>query len=136
MNKAKRSKQREAILEMLQGVKTHPTADKVYEEVRKTIPNISLGTVYRNLAKLSDESMIQKVGMGTGVEHFDGNPFPHYHVVCNECGVIDDIEAEPLKSFNEWASQMFKGEIYKHSAVFFGKCVKCKNKINPEEEKL
>ena len=67
MNKAKRSKQREAILEMLQGVKTHPTADKVYEEVRKTIPNISLGTVYRNLAKLSDESMIQKVGMVQGL---------------------------------------------------------------------
>ena len=127
MKSTRYSMQREVILKNVLLRKDHPTAEKIYEDVREAIPNISLGTVYRNLAKLSDESMIQKVGMGTGVEHFDGNPFPHYHVVCNECGVIDDIEAEPLKSFNEWASQMFKGEIYKHSAIFFGKCENCKN---------
>lgn len=126
MNTSKRSRQREAILEVLQNTRAHPTADRIYEEVRKNIPNISLGTVYRNLAKLSDENIIIKVGFGSGIEHFDGNPRPHYHVMCTECGAIEDIEAEPLNELNLWASRLFKGEIYKHSAMFFGKCEKCK----------
>ncbi len=129
MNTSKRSKQREAILGVLQNTKVHPTADWVYEEVRKQIPNISLGTVYRNLAKLSDEHMIVKLGLGTGTEHFDGNSSPHYHVMCTDCGAIDDIEAEPLNELNLWAAKLFNGEIYKHSTIFFGKCAKCKNKI-------
>ncbi|MBR5155441.1 MAG: transcriptional repressor [Clostridia bacterium] len=126
MNTSKHSRQRDAILEALRDTKAHPTADWVYEEVRKSIPNISLGTVYRNLAKLSDDNVIVKLGLGTGVEHFDGNPEPHYHVMCTECGAIDDIEAQPLNELNDWASKLFKGEIYKHSAIFFGKCEKCK----------
>ncbi len=124
----KRSKQREAILEVLRETKCHPTADWVYEEVRKSIPKISLGTIYRNLSKLSDENSIIKLGLGTSVEHFDGNPKPHYHVMCSECGAIYDIDAKPLEQLNSWASGFFKGEIYEHSAVFFGKCLECKNK--------
>ncbi len=130
MNTTKRSRQREAILEVLRMTKVHPTADWVYREVRKEIPNISLGTVYRNLAKLSAEKAIVKLGLGTEVEHFDGNSEPHYHVMCTQCGAIDDIEAEPLSELNNWASKIFKGEIYEHSAVFFGKCEKCKIKHN------
>ncbi|MBR5614580.1 MAG: transcriptional repressor [Clostridia bacterium] len=125
MNTSKHSRQRDAILEVLKSTKVHPTADWVYSEVRKTIPNISLGTVYRNLAKLSDENIIVKLGLGTSVEHFDGNPEPHYHVMCTECGAISDIESEPLKELNAWAEKLFKGEIYKHSAIFFGRCDEC-----------
>ena len=127
MNTSKRSKQREAILEVLHNTKTHPTADAIYKEVQKKIPNISLGTVYRNLAKLSEAKTIVKVGAGTGTEHFDGNSIPHYHVVCTVCGAIDDIDAEPLEEINLWAAKLFKGEIYKHSTIFFGKCEKCKD---------
>ena len=127
MKTSKRSKQRESILKVLQGTKTHPTADWVYEEVRKTIPNISLGTVYRNLTRLSDEKAIVKLGLGTGIEHFDGNPQPHYHVLCTECGAIKDIEAQPLDELNAWAAKLFEGEIYKHSTMFFGKCLECSN---------
>ncbi len=125
MNTSKHSRQRDAILEVLKSTKVHPTADWVYSEVRKVIPNISLGTVYRNLAKFSDENIIVKLGLGTSVEHFDGNPEPHYHVMCTECGAISDIEAEPLKELNSWAEKLFKGEIYKHSAIFFGICDGC-----------
>ncbi|MBE7032459.1 MAG: transcriptional repressor [Ruminococcaceae bacterium] len=127
MNTSKHSRQRDAILEVLKGTKVHPTADWVYSEVRKIIPNISLGTVYRNLSKLSDEKAIVKLGLGTSVEHFDGNPDPHYHVMCTECGAIKDIETEPLEEFNEWAKKLFNGEIYKHSAIFFGRCNECQN---------
>ena len=127
MNTSKRSRQREAILEVLRMTNIHPTADWVYYEVRKEIPNISLCTVYRNLARLSEEKTIIKLGIGSGVEHFDGCCEPHYHVVCTECGAICDIDAKPLTELNEWASKQFKGEINEHSAVFFGKCEKCKN---------
>ena len=127
MNTSKHSRQRDAILEVLKGTKVHPTADWVYSEVRKIIPNISLGTVYRNLSKLSDENAIVKLGLGTSVEHFDGNPEPHYHVMCTECGAIKDIETEPLEELNEWAKNLFNGEIYKHSAIFFGRCNECQN---------
>lgn len=125
MNKQKRSKQRDAILKVLQSTKCHPTADWVYEEVRKEIPNISLGTVYRNLAKLSEEQTILKLGIGTTTEHFDGNPNPHYHVLCVDCGRIDDIDAPPLNELNSWAEERYQGKIYKHSAIFFGKCSEC-----------
>ena len=127
MKTSKRSRQRETIMKVLQGTKAHPTADWVYEEVRKTIPNISLGTVYRNLSRLSDEKTIVKLGFGTGIEHFDGNPQPHYHVMCTECGAIKDIEAQPLEELNAWAAKLFEGEIYKHSTMFFGKCSDCSN---------
>lgn len=129
MNTSKYSRQRDAILEVLKGTKIHPTADWVYSEVKKVIPNISLGTVYRNLSRLSDENMIVKLMLGTSVEHFDGNPKPHYHVMCTECGAIDDIEAKPLQELDKWAAKLFDGEIHKHSVVFFGRCAECKNKI-------
>lgn len=125
MNTQKHSKQRDAIIEVLKNTKSHPTADWVYEEVRKSIPNISLGTVYRNLARLSDEHLIMKLGLGTNVEHFDGNPEPHYHVMCTECGRIYDIESPPLVELNGWAEERFSGTVYKHSAVFFGRCNEC-----------
>ena len=127
MNTSKRSKQREAILAVLKGTKIHPTADWVYNEVRKEIPNISLGTVYRNLAKLAEDKTIIKLGIGTGVEHFDACIKQHYHAVCTVCGAISDIDAQPLIELNNWAAKQFNGEIYEHSAVFFGKCEKCKN---------
>ena len=125
MSTTKRSKQRDAILDVLKNTTSHPTADWIYSQVRERIPNISLGTVYRNLAKLSDEKVICKLGLGTDVEHFDGDTSPHYHVMCMECGSICDIHEEPLVKLNEWASGLFKGEIYKHSAIFFGKCEEC-----------
>ncbi len=127
MTMTKRSRQREAILEVIQGTKCHPTADWVYSEVRKIIPNISLGTVYRNLSQLSEKGTIQKLHMGTASEHFDGNPKPHYHVYCTQCGKIDDIEAEPFEKFNSWATGMYDGEIFEHHATFLGKCSQCKS---------
>ena len=123
----KRSRQREAILEVVQSTKCHPTADWVYDEVRKVIPNISLGTVYRNLSMLAENGAIRKLNIGTTVEHFDGNPKIHYHVCCGVCGKIDDIEAEPFKEFNKWAADKFNGEIYEHYTMFVGKCSDCKN---------
>ncbi len=127
MTTTKHSKQRDAILEVVKKTKTHPSADWVYSKVRETIPNISLGTVYRNLSKLAEDNLIQKLAIGLSSEHFDGTVDSHYHVVCKKCGKITDIEGESLASINKWAADKFDGDIYEHSMVFFGKCKTCKD---------
>lgn len=126
MAQQRHSRQRDEIIRVLCSTKSHPTAEWVYEEVKKTIPNISLATVYRNLAKLAEEKRIIKLGLGTNMEHFDGNPEPHYHIVCCDCGRVHDIESPPLDELNKWAAERFMGTVYNHSAVFFGKCNECK----------
>lgn len=87
------SKQREAILLELQSRCDHPTAAQLYEGVRKKIPNISLGTVYRNLASLVESGDIIKLSIGDGFEHFDGNNNFHLHLHCKCCGNVIDVPA-------------------------------------------
>jgi Fur family transcriptional regulator, ferric uptake regulator len=86
------SRQREAILTELCKVKTHPTADEVYDMVRKIMPRISLGTVYRNLDFLSSRGVVLRLGGAGTQKRFDGNPEPHPHLRCSVCGRVDDIE--------------------------------------------
>ena len=87
----KHSKQRDSIKEFLSTRKDHPTADVVYMNVRKSFPNISLGTVYRNLTLLADIGEITRLRVGDGVDHFDFDTSPHCHFVCTECGNISDL---------------------------------------------
>lgn len=83
--------QRRVILEELRKVDTHPTADELYEMVRKRLPKVSLGTIYRNLDLLSSEGIIQKVQVGNSQMRFDGNPNAHMHITCIHCGRVADI---------------------------------------------
>lgn len=121
----KHSKQRDALLSVLKGTRTHPTADWLYQELRKEFPNISLGTVYRNLKMLSDNKTILKLDIGTGTEHYDGFTHEHYHLVCNDCNSISDIEIN-LNALNSKVEELSGGEIQNHSLIFYGKCKKCK----------
>lgn len=124
----KYSKQREAIKNFLMTRTDHPTADVVYMKVREEYPNISLGTVYRNLTLLSDIGQIQKLRVGDGLDHFDGNPIPHYHFVCTECGGVSDIHMDTITAINQTASENFNGTIEGHVAYFYGHCEKCSSK--------
>ncbi len=85
------SRQREAILNVLCSTKSHPTASWIYENVQVTLPNISLGTVYRNLALLESEGVIRKISVGDNHEHFDGDTSQHSHFYCKSCSQITDI---------------------------------------------
>ena len=85
------SRQREAILSVIRSTDTHPTADWIYTETRKIIPNLSLGTVYRNLTELKKSGDIVSVDVGDGKEHFDRDTSPHLHLSCKKCGKISDI---------------------------------------------
>lgn len=117
------SKQREAILNELQHRCDHPTAAQVYEGVKQVIPNISLGTVYRNLASLVESGEILSVSVGDGYEHFDGDKSFHLHLHCKCCGAIIDSRVAEYKIKN---IAEFDGFIPETSVcVVYGTCTNC-----------
>ena len=118
------SKQREAILEVLRCTDTHPTANWIYEQVREIIPNISLGTVYRNLSELSRNGDILSLSVGDGFEHFDYDTSPHAHLHCKACGCIVDakLENDPLAKLSKKMGFTPETTIY----VAYGICQNCK----------
>ena len=107
----KYSRQREAILQFLMTRKDHPTADAVYANIRKEFPNISLGTVYRNLTLLSDRGQLLRLHLGDGVDHFDADTSPHYHFVCERCQAVLDLEMPDIDSIDKLAGANFAGKI-------------------------
>jgi len=123
------TKQRRIILDELCRIKTHPTADEVYEIVRKRIPRISLSTVYRNLEMLAEQGKISKLGIDNERMRFDGNIQEHSHIRCIICGKVDDIPIEPKVTWDEDYSDLGY-EIVSCNIEFFGKCPEC-GKIEP-----
>lgn len=91
--KIRYSKQRELILSNLQNRCDHPTAEMIYQDLKQDHPNLSLGTVYRNLNQLCQSNQILRLDMGGPMVRYDGNVKPHIHFVCEHCGKIYDIES-------------------------------------------
>lgn len=129
----KHSKQRDMIMAFLMGRKDHPTADAVYMNVRKENPNISLGTVYRNLTLLADIGEIKRLRLGDGVDHFDADTSPHYHFICSKCGSVIDLEMRNIDKLQEIAGADFDGEIAGHVTYFYGTCGACTNSRAAED---
>lgn len=123
MNTAKRySKQRFTILHELKQLTSHPTADEMYEIVKKTIPNISLGTVYRNLNSLYADGEILKF-VYNGRDHFDANITPHIHLCCQNCGCICDV----LEHFDSFENALKSTEFYNiNNIIINGVCQNCR----------
>ena len=117
------SRQREAILNVLRATDTHPTAAWIYGRVREQIPNISLGTVYRNLAALSQSGDILSINVGDGQEHYDGDIKSHLHLHCRTCGNIADLSLneDPLSVMA--ANEGFKPDTSVY--LVYGTCKKC-----------
>ena len=88
----KYSRQRELIEQTVKANSSHPTAGDIYDSLHPFYPNLSLGTVYRNLTLLSDKKIIRKLHMPDGSDRFDGSTRDHAHVVCDHCGSIKDID--------------------------------------------
>ncbi len=121
----KRSRQREAIQRCLMDCQDHPTAETVYLRMKDEFPNISLGTVYRNLSLLSDLGEIQKITASGGPDRFDGNVQPHFHFMCRSCGCVMDINIPPQENLNMLAAADFEGKIEAHTIRFIGLCPNC-----------
>ncbi len=129
----KYSKQREAILNFLAKRKDHPTADVIYQEIRKEYPNISLGTVYRNLSLFVKEGIICSLFPGDGREHFDGTVQPHYHLYCKYCHQVMDLELPYNAEITQAAQRNFSGILETHRTCFYGFCPECAEKLNQKE---
>lgn len=125
MGALKYSRQRESIKEFLQGREDHPTADMIYESVRRIYPNISLGTVYRNLSLLVSIGEIAKISTPEGADRFDARLSPHNHFICRRCHKVMDLEMENLDHIMEKARAGAPGAIDGYTVHFFGLCREC-----------
>ncbi|WP_298037479.1 transcriptional repressor [uncultured Campylobacter sp.] len=127
MRELKYSKQREAIVECLKNRCDHPSADLVFQSLRKDNPKISLGTVYRNLNLLTEMGVILKISCGDGIERYDYNTHEHYHFVCKNCGNVADLEPKESWVDNTLVDESV-GVADSHSLIFYGICTECSGK--------
>ncbi len=122
----RKSRQRDAIYNELCSRFDHPTAMELYLSVREVIPNLSLGTLYRNLSQLEESGMILKIPDGAN-DRFDANVTPHAHFKCSSCGKVYDLMS--FKNDSITFSDDIISEVTNYSLIAFGKCKNC-NQIN------
>ena len=124
---AKHFRKRDAILTCLRETDTHPSADWVYAQLKPQIPDLSLGTVYRNLNLFKDQGVIVSLGTVKGVERFDGNTSPHVHFICGGCGCVLDLEGIAVPNELQAAvAQATGGEVSGCQLTFTGSCMDCR----------
>ncbi|HUT54696.1 MAG TPA: transcriptional repressor [bacterium] len=121
---SRKTRQREAVLAELRKAKDHPTADQLYERVRKAIPRISLGTVYRNLELLAAVGAIRVVG-SPGGRRYDGEMASHHHVRCTGCGRLDDVHMDVGLEMPRSARFSHNYELTGYQVEFLGLCPAC-----------
>lgn len=122
----KYSKQRNIILEIVNSSCNHPTVDMIYKEVQKKIPNISLGTVYRNLNQLVEHGYIKKILIANESERFDKISEEHIHFICLSCKKVEDLLVEDLRKFLKKIEEENKMQILSKEIVLKGLCHNCK----------
>jgi Fur family peroxide stress response transcriptional regulator len=125
----KRSRQRERILETLRGTKSHPTATWVYDELKREFPDLSLGTVYRNLGILRDQGLVRVLQSGSTFDRFDADTSAHYHFICESCGRVDDVPMHAMAELDERASSALGCPVSGHRLDFYGTCADCAQKV-------
>lgn len=112
--------QKKIILDYLKSVKTHPSAETIYLAVKKKLPQISRGTVYRNLKKLKEKGLILEIPLG--ISRYDGDTLPHAHFFCESCGKIFDVFE---KNFILKQKKLKVGKIKNYQIYFYGTCQNC-----------
>lgn len=122
----KQFRKRNAILVYLRQTDEHPSAEMVYNRLKPEYPDLSLGTVYRNLAMFKDKGEIMSLGTVNGVERFDGNTAPHVHFVCTGCDAVIDLPRIAVpEALNNEVSTQTGGQIDVCQLTFVGQCKKC-----------
>jgi Fur family peroxide stress response transcriptional regulator len=122
----KHSSKRDAILRMIQSTKSHPGVQWIYDKLKPAIPDLSLGTVYRNIDIFRQEGKVISVGVIKGEERFDGRAEPHPHFICEYCGAVLDLGEEISSEINTRLSIEIPGcTIDKRKTLFYGLCNDC-----------
>ncbi len=123
---AKQFRKRNAILACLKSTDTHPSADWIFQQLRPQIPDLSLGTVYRNLNLFKEQGLAVSLGTVKGVERFDGTTQPHVHFVCTCCGRVDDLPGIQIpEELNAAVSRDSGGRVDNCQLTFTGCCTHC-----------
>ncbi|MBQ9762483.1 MAG: transcriptional repressor [Oscillospiraceae bacterium] len=125
----KHFRKRDAILACVRGTDVHPSADWVYETLRQQMPDVSLATVYRNLALFKQQGLIASLGTVGGIERFDGNTAPHVHFVCAGCDAVIDLPQMTVpQSLSSQAAAEAGGQVHVCQLTFTGLCSRCSPK--------
>ncbi len=128
---AKHFRKRDAILTCLRQTTEHPTAQWVYARLKPQIPDLSLGTVYRNLTLFKEQGLIASLGTVDGMERFDANTLPHVHHICTGCGrVMDLCQIRVPEELNREAAADAGGTVTGCQLTFTGLCSQCENQNN------
>ncbi len=122
------SKQREIIYNLLLDCYTHPTAQQVYDMAIQVMPNISKGTVYRNLSQLVAEGMVRRIDVDEGEKRYDAHLQSHAHFRCTKCGRVDDVELKSLNSLYQDYVKTSSNKITTCEVVMLGVCKDCSKK--------
>ena len=124
-------RKREAILNCIRSTQCHPSAEWVYEHVRAEVPDISLATVYRNLALFKKQGLISSVATVNGVERFDANTSDHVHFICSDCDAVIDLHKMPApENLTNQAESCIGCQVTGCQLSFTGLCRECLSKIN------
>jgi Fur family transcriptional regulator, peroxide stress response regulator len=131
MKMSRKSIQRDAISRVIKNTTSHPGADWVYDEVRKEIPNISLGTVYRNLKLLAQAGEIREIDIPGSASRFDGSTTKHHHLICEKCGLIFDLDEAIDLKVEAGIFQKTGFKVKRRYLKFIGLCSDCQeqNKV-------
>ncbi len=124
----KNSKQRSLILDTIINNPVHPTAKQVYEMARKKLPNISLGTVYRNLSALTESGLIRHIAVSDGCDRYDGRLDRHFHLICSGCGKVEDVEPDKYFDLEKYAESQTDYKLDEIDIVMRGYCPDCQRK--------
>jgi len=119
------TKQRAAILKYLRVTTSHPTADMIYETIRKEIPNISKGTVYRNLKVLQESGQVSELNLQGTVTRYEGRKENHYHFRCEQCGRVFDVDGPIDRDLDRRIAARTGFKITHHQLEFRGLCNDC-----------
>ncbi len=122
------SRQREMILNQVRDFPIHPTADQVYTALKSDNPNLSLGTVYRNLNQLSEMGLLLKIRIADGSDRFDGRTDSHFHMVCDDCKQVYDVELTELDALNDVVSEKYGHALTVVTLNLNGICCECNKK--------
>ena len=129
------TRQRRVVLQAVSDSDGHPDADEIYHRARRALPKISLGTVYRTLGVLRDTGLIRELHFGKAQGRYELERGPHHHVVCSECGRIEDVPASTFADLADRARAATRYDVKEHRLEFVGVCPKCRGITKPRRAK-
>jgi Fur family peroxide stress response transcriptional regulator len=127
----RRTRQREVIRQVVRHTDCHPAADFVYEAVRRELPGVSLGTVYRNLKLLADKGELRVLEGAGGTLRYDACTRNHYHFICDKCGRIFDLDLPPETRLERRVAETTGFKVRCHTLEFRGVCSDCRTSGKP-----